>query len=806
MESFIRDLRYGIRFLLANRGFSAVVILALAVGIGANAAIFSVVNSIILRPLPYSDPDRVVMIWMDNRRMGIPEDIHSYPNYVDYRDQNGSFESVAAYSGISVNLVGAGEPERVIGAMATANLFEVLGVKPVLGRTFTTEEEQMGKHQVVVIGNGLWQRRFGANPDVIGQTVLLSDVSRTVIGVMPQGFKFPHQDAELWIPMALNEQVRGARGSFSFFAIGRLKPGVRLEQAKADMGAIAERLQQQYPDVLEGYGVNLMPLHQQVVGNVKPALLALLGAVGFVLLIACANVANLLLARAAVREREIAIRLAIGASRRRIVRQLLTESLLLALAGGALGVLLAVWGLDLLVSMSPRDIPRIDEIRIDRAVLGFTLGVSVLTALLFGLFPAWQSSRPDLNDSLKEGGRDSRSGARGRRIRSALVVAEIALSLVLLVGAGLMVRSFMRVQDLNLGFKPDHLLTMNLQLSRSRYQGRLSQAFFSELIQRVERLPGVESAGAITAVFIPGLASSSNFSIEGRPPAPPSEQVEAPIDFVTPGYFRTMGIPLLSGRGFTEQDGPDQPQVVIINNTFARLFWPNEDPLGKRLKFGGPDSEAPWLTIVGIVGDMRRTGLDAAVRCETFLPYTQRSFAGFMTLVTRTTSDPSKLAAAVRDEIRAIDPNQTISHVTTVDRLLDEMIAQRRLNTILFGIFAAVAMILAAVGIYGVVSYSVTQRNHEIGVRMALGANRRDVLRLVMGHGAILTSFGIAIGLIGAWLITRVMSSLLFEVSATDPMTFAVIAGLLAIVSLGASGVPARRAARVDPLAALRHE
>lgn len=806
MESFLRDLRYGTRFLLTRPAFTVVVVLALAIGIGSNTAIFSVVHSIILRPLPYSEPDRLVMIWVDNRRIGIAKDIHSYPGYIDYRDQNQTLESVAAYSGMSVNLVSAGEPERVIGTMATASLFDVLGVKPLLGRTFTVEEEELGRHQVVVLGHGLWQRRFGGNPDIVGQSVQLSDVTRTVIGVMPSGFRFPHQDAELWVPMALSQEARNARGGFSYYAIGRLKSGVRFEQAKADVGAISDRMEQQYPDIMDGYGVNLMRLHEHVVGRVQPALFALLGAVGFVLLIACANVANLLLARAAVREREIAIRLAIGASSRRIVRQLLTESLVLAIAGGVFGVLLARWGLDVLVALSPRDIPRLDEIRIDRWVLGFTLGVSLLTALLFGLFPALQASRPELNESLKEGGRDTAAGGRGRKVRNALVVAEIALSLVLLVGAGLMVKSFMRVQELNLGFRPDNLLTMNIQLVRSRYQGRLSQTFFNQLIQRVEALPGVESVGAVTAIFIPGLANSAGFTIEGRPQSPPSEQVEAPIDFITPGYFRTMGIPLLRGRELTEQDGPDQPRVVIINNTFAQRFWPNEDPLGKRFKFGSPDSQAPWLTIVGVVGDMRRTGFDSAVRCEAYLPYTQRSFAGFMTLVTRTTSDPIGLASAVREEVRALDANLPVSHVRTVDQMLDEMIAERRLNTVLFGIFAAVAMILAAVGVYGVMSYSVVQRNHEIGVRIALGAGRRDVLKLVLGQGMMLTSLGLGIGLIGAWLITRVMVTLLFEVSASDPTTFVVIAGLLAAVSLAACVIPARRASRVDPLVALRHD
>jgi putative ABC transport system permease protein len=805
METLIQDLRYSVRMLIKRPGFTFVVVAALALGIGANTAIFSVVNSILLRPLPYRDPARLAMIWMDNKRMNVDQDIHSFANYIDYRDQNQVFESMAAYSGVSLNLVGVGEPERIIGSAATASLFEVLGVAPVRGRVFTVEEETIGQNRVAVLSYGLWQRRFAGDPNIVGQEILLSDVSRTVIGVMPPSFKFPHKDAEIWVPLALDENQKRSRGSFGYYAIGRLKPGVSLQQAQAEMGTIASNLESQY-NFLEGLGVNLVPLHQQVTGRVRPALLVLLGTVAFVLLIACANVANLLLARSAGREREIAIRTALGANRKRLIRQLLTESALMGLAGGAIGLLIAKWGLSALIALSPEDIPRLDQIGIDGRVLGFTLLVSLLTGLVFGLVPALQASKPDLNESLKESGRSSTSGVERRRVRSSLVVLEVALSLVLLVGAGLMIKSFSRLQKVDLGFNPDRLVSMNIQLSRTKYQGPLSTQFFRQLIERVEAMPGVESAGATTAIFIDALPNSTNFTVEGKPPVPASEQIETPVDSVTPSYFRTMGISLLQGREFTEQDGLESQPVAIVNDTFARRFWPGEEPIGRRFKFGGSDSNAPWMTIVGVVGDMRRTGLDVDVRCETFLPYTQRRFIGFLSLVVRAKTDPRGLATAVRDQVWSIDPGQPVSHIRTMDEMLNGMMAQRRLNMVLFALFGGVALVLAAVGVYGVISYSVTQRTHEIGIRMALGAGRADVLKLIVRNGMTLVLIGVGIGLIGAFALTRLMTTLLFEVSATDLATFAAISGILSSVGLAACFVPALRAMKVDPMFALRYE
>jgi putative ABC transport system permease protein len=805
METLLQDLRYTVRVLLKKPAFTAIVVLALAIGIGANTAIFSVVNAILLRPLPYKNFDRISMIWMDNPKLGVAEDWHSYPNYVDYKQQNQVYEDMAAFNNRSFNLTGVGDPVRILGAWNTASLFSVLGVEPSMGRVFTEEEEEPGKELVVVLSNGLWRSRFGSNPNAIGQAISMNGANRIVIGVMPPGFSFPDKRTEVWVPLALSPQRKQARSVISYKAVGRLKPGVSMAQARADMGAIANRLDEQYSQ--SDYGVNLVLLRDQETRTVKPALLVLLGAVAFVLLIACANVANLLLAQAAIREREIAIRLALGARRWRIVRQLLTESAVLGLVGGAAGLLLAVWGLNVLVALSPGDIPRFDQAGIDGRVLAFTLTVSLLTGLIFGLVPSLQASKPDLNNTLKEGGRGTTGGAGGLRVRNLLVVSEIALSLVLLVGAGLLIRSFMRLQQFDLGFNPNNLATMRIQLPGTKYREPAQvDAFYKQLFERIESVPGVKSVGAISDVFLTDTPNSTNFSIEGRPVPIGADSIEVPLDSVSPGYFRAMGIPLLSGREFDDRDVRDSTPVVIVNETFVRRFFADEEPLGKRFVYGqpGPDNNN-WITIVGVVGDMRRTGFDRPVRPETFLPQSQNP-SGTLTIVARSAGDPVALSNTLRSEVWAIDNDQSVYDLKSMDQTLSEMSSQRRFNMLLLGIFAALALTLAAVGIYGVMSYSVAQRTHEIGVRMALGARGTDVLGMVVRRGMVLAFAGIGAGLIGAAALTRLLSSLLYGVSATDPLTFVVIPIVLAAVALGACFVPARRATKVDPMVALRYE
>lgn len=804
METLLQDLRYAVRMLRKKPSFTVIVVLALAIGIGANTAIFSVVNAILLRPLPYKNADRISMIWMDNPKLGVSQDWHSYPNYIDYKEQNQSYEDMAAFNDRSFNLTGTGDPVRVVGVWTSASLFSVLGVEPALGYTFTEAEEEPGKDLVVVLSNGLWQRRFGGDPGIVGQSISMNGVNRTVLGVMPASFTFPEKKTELWIPLALSPQRRQARNAISYKAVGRLKPGVTIEQARADMGAIAKRLDDQYSQ--SGYGINLMPLHDQETRTVKPALLVLLAAVAFVLLIACANVANLLLARAALREREVAIRVALGAGRSRIIRQVLTESALLSLAGGAAGLLLAVWGLKVLVALSPADIPRLDQTGIDGRVLAFTLAVSLVTGLIFGLAPALQSAKSDPNESLKEGARGSTGGVGGRRVRNLLVVSEIALSLILLIGAGLLIKSFVRLQQFEFGFNPDNLLTIRVQLPGSKYRdGKQVVGFYQQLLDRMETVPGVRSVGAISSVFLTDTPNSTNFSIEGRPVPVGAESIEVPLDSISPSYFKVMGIPLLRGREFDNRDVEGATPVVIINDTFARRFFPGEDPVGKRFVYGSPDPRNPWITIVGVAGDMRRTGFDKAVRPETFLPEAQNP-DNALTIVARTATDPASFAGALRNEVWSIDKDQSVYDIKTMHQTLSEMMSQRRFNMLLLGLFAAVALTLAALGIYGVISYSVTQRSHEIGIRIALGAQSRDILRLVVGQGMVLAGIGVSIGLIAAFALTQLMSSLLFGVSAADPVTFVLISLLLTGVALAACLVPARRATKVDPMVALRYE
>jgi putative ABC transport system permease protein len=805
MQTLWQDLRYGVRVLLQQPGFTFIAVLTLALGIGANTAIFSVVNGVLLRPLPYAEPDQLAMVWLDNRRQGIRDDITSYPNFLDWRDKNSSFQAMAGVRNLTTNLTGVGEPEELRGAAVSPNFFQLMGVGPALGRGFVPEEEQPGKDKVVILSHGLWQQRFGGDPAIVNRTISLNGEPLTVVGVMPPGFEFPSK-ATLWRPLAPNERLRAARGSFWLPVIGRLKPGVTRQQAQADMDLVAKQLEQQYPNINAGYGINVVPLHEQTVGNIRTALLVLLGAVAFVLLIACANVANLLLARAATRQREVAVRAALGADRFRLVRQLLTESVLLSVVGGVLGVLLAWWGVEMLLTLAPANLPRLNEIQLDWRVLGFTLGLSLLTGLIFGLAPALQTSHLELGEALKEGGRSGAGGRRAQRVRSVFIVAEVALALVLLAGAGLLIRSFWRLQQVNPGFRTDHVLTLQLTLPRTKYpEGAQAAAFFQRLQERLAALPGVESASAASSIMLPKLANSSGFTIENRPPDPREQQLELPFDAVLPNYFQTLGVQLLRGRTFTAQDAQGQPEVAMVNESFAKRYFPNEDPVGRRFTFGDGTNNPQWITIAGVVRDTKRQGLDQPIRIESWMPHAQAPSRS-MEVVVRTAGDPLALTGAVRDAVWSLDRDLPIPRIQTLAQVLSESVAQRRLNMLLLTLFAAVALILAAVGIYGVMSYAVTQRTNEIGIRVALGAQSRDVLKLVVGQGMKLTLIGVGTGMILTLALMRLLASLLFGVSATDPLTFSVIAVLLIAVALLACYLPARRAAQVDPMIALRSE
>ena len=808
MNTILQDIRYACRMLLKQPAFTAIAVLALALGIGANTAIFSIVNAVLLKPLPYGEPGQLVMVWMDYRVGGNKEDIHSWPSYVDYRDGNTTFASMAGYTNASLNLTGTGDPERILGASTTASFFDVMRVAPLLGRVISPEENVQGNDRVIVLSHGLWQRRFGGERSIIGKEIEVDGANRTVIGVMPPDFRFPEKNTEFWVPLAPSPEIQAQRGAYWLTIIGRLKPGLTVEQARPEMEAIAQRIETNFPQSNANTGVNLVSLRDQTVGKVRPALYVLLGAVALVLLIACANVANLLLSRAAAREREFAIRSAVGAGRGQIIRQLLVESAVLGVIAAAVGVGLAIFGLDALKALLPPDMPRIDQIGVDGRVLGFTLGISMLTAVAFGLVPALQASKPKLSETLKEaGGRGGSQGVRSRQVRRLLVIAEVALAIMLLVGAGLLIKSFNRLQGVELGFRTERLLTVELQLPASKYgDGTARRPFHTALLERLSNLPGVEGAAATTSILLSTTPNSGYFNIEGRPPGRPGERIEVTIDSVTPNYHQLMGTPLLKGRAFSDADGPDSPRVVIINESFAKRFFPGEDPIGKRMNYGdNPDqTQNPWRTIVGVVADTRRNGFDREPRPESYIPLMQRP-PGLTTYVIRTSSpDPATLVTAVRSAVRGIDPDQPIFGIKTMEQVMSETTAQRRLNTILLGVFAGLALVLAAVGIFGVMNYSVTQRTHEIGIRMALGAQRGDVLRLVVGQGMVLAGIGVVVGLFGAWALTRLLATMLYGVSATDPVVFAGVAALLALVAVFACYLPALRASRVAPTVALR--
>lgn len=807
IETLIQDFRYGLRMLLKTPGFTIVAVFALALGIGANSAIFSVVNTVLLHPLPYKDPDRLMMVWEDSTKHGFPRDTPSVANYIDWRDQNQVFENMAAMAERSFNLTGVGEPERLDGRRVSASLFALLGVEPQLGRAFLPEEDSPGGNRVVMLSYGLWQRRFGADKNIIGRSLTLNGESYLVTGVMPQNFQFPNNDVALWVPISFNKDELTNRGSHYLQVIARTKPNISLQQVQAEMSTIGARLQQQYPDSNTDIGIEVVPLHEQLVGDIKPALLILLGSVGFVLLIACANVANLLLARAAVRQKEVAVRAALGASRLRLLRQFLTESILLATLGGLMGLLLSFLGVYLLKAFIPANISQAKAITIDAKVLAFTLLVSLLTGLLFGLAPATQASKVNLNDALKEGGRDSASGSQGNRIRGLLVVLEVAVSIILLIGAGLLINSFLRLCNVDPGFRAENLLTMQVVLPELKYADLVRRsAFYDELISRIETLPGVKSAAVINNLPLYRQGNSIGIIIEGRPEPPPGEQPIVTTRVISPNYFRTMSIELLQGRELTKQDTANSTMVTVISETMARRYWPGEDPIGKRISAGRSESGDNWITIIGVVKDVRQFELTADPKSQIYLSYQQTAFFYPRDLVVKTNVEPLSLASAVRNTVWEVDKDQPVSNIRTMETILSESIARQRFSMLLLGIFAIVALVLAAVGIYGVMSYSVAQRTREFGIRIALGAKRVDVLKLAVAESLKLVLIGIVIGLSAALILTRVMSSLLFGISATDPTTFITISLLIISVAILASFIPALRATKVDPMVALRYE
>src|SRR5262245_44883744 len=770
MNILLQDLRYGARMLFKNPGFTLIAVITLSLGIGANTAIFSVVNGVLLRPLPYPDSERLMVV----RETKLPQfqEFSVAPgNFMAWQQQSTSFTNLTAYSGGTYYLIGRGEPERLHGTRVTAEFFATLGILPEQGRDFLPEEDQPGHDQVALISHGLWHRRFGTDPQVIGQTLTLSERSYTVIGVMPPHFQFPDQHTDFWVPRALTPHERQDHGRHGLAVVARLKPDVTVEQAREEMMALAGRLAEQYPASNAGWNVKIVPMLEYAVSGARRALFVLAGAVACVLLIACANVANLLLARAATREREIAVRAALGAGRGRLLRQLLTESMLLALLAGGASLLVAAWSLDLLLALSP--LPRAEEVALDARALGFGLTLTLLTGLLFGLAPAWQSTQLNLTASLKAGRRSSTGGEKRRRAGNILITAEVALALILLLAAGLMTQSFWRLQQLDLGFNPQRLLNLSIVLPQTRYPAAQSRAaLFNQLIRRLSALPGVQSVGASQWSPFSGNYSET-FDIIGRAPQASGEQSSTNYYAVSPDFFGTMGISLLRGRLFTEQDVQGAPRVAVINETLARRFFPDQDPIGQRIIISNAPDAA--REIVGIVGDVRQVGREGKVQPQTYEPYLQQPFPS-MNLVVRTANDPNGLIPAVRREVFSLDPNQPILDLSPVAQEVYNSVGRERFAMLLLGTFAAVALILAAVGIYGVIGYSVAQRTHEIGVRLALGATPRDVLRLVVGQGMALVLLGVAIGLAATVALTRVMTSLLYGVSATDPVTFAVIA------------------------------
>jgi predicted permease len=800
MRALRQDLRYALRLIVSQPGVTIVALLTMALGIGANTAIFSAVDAILLRPLPYDDPDRLVVVWEKRPAEGVMNNVVAPADYVDWARMNTVFDATAAMMAITVDLTGAGEPVRLPAAAVSPAFFDLLRVRPTVGRSFRSEEGRAGQHRVVVIGYGLWQGRFGADPAMVGRKVLLNGVPHEVIGVLPQTFEFPDSTIELWAPLpyeGLSQPLNRANHELTVYA--RMKPDVTIEQARADMDRVGQQLSEAYPETNRRHGAWVIPLRDEVTGPVKNGLLLLLGAVGFVLLIACVNVANLLLARAAARRREVAVRAALGASRRRLALQALTESVVLGLLGGVAGLLVAKWGIDLLRQVAPADVPvlGLDRLGLDARVLAFSFVLALVTGVLFGLLPAWQFASQNLNEVLKDGGR-SPGGIR-RRFRVVLVVSEIALASLLLVGAGLMLRSFQSVLASEAGFKTAGILTTLISLPDSRYPGDRKLAAFEQIEQRVRSIPGVRSVGATNLLPLGGRDSRRGVVVEGYEP-PPDSPTRAHPRAVTPDYFKTMNAQVTAGRSFTPADRADSPLVVIVNETMARRYWPNTSPVGKRMLLAGTND---WREVVGVVRDIRHWGLDRTVNPELYLPLPQ--YLPFsVTYVISTEGAPASLAGAVREQLRAVDPDLPLSNIRTMDEVAARSVAARRAAMLMLGVFGVLALVLAAAGIYGVMAHLVALRTSEIGVRMTMGARPRDVMRLVLKEGLVQAAVGLAIGLGGGVLLMRTFRTMLYEVSPADPTTLVVVVAVLFSTALLACLVPARRAMRVDPVTALR--
>jgi len=809
METLLKDIRYGIRGLLKRPGFTAIALITLALGIGANTAIFSVVNAVLLRPLPFQDPERLVIVWEDATFAGFPRNTPAPANYVDWKNQNQSFTDMAASHETSFNLTGDGEPERVSAYAVNANLFPLFGVQPLIGRGFLPEEDRPGSNRVAVLSYSLWQSRYGGDRNVLNREILLNGEKHSVVGVMPASFQFFESDVRLWVPIALDQEELANRGGHYLKVVARLKPGVELSQARADMNAIMRRIAADHPgETMEGkLGTVVLPVRDEFVGDARGSLIVLLVAVAFVLLIACANVAGLLLARAVGRRREIALRVALGAGRGRVVRQLLTESLLLATAAGVLGTLLAYWSFSFLQGLVPEQMALATTLSLDTRILAFTLIISVVTGIIFGLVPALQAANIDLNDALKQS--STRTTSTGR-LRSSMIVFEVALSIVLLVGAGLLIQTLFQLFRQYSVLEPEKILTMRTILPREKYK-ELQQRdnFYQQVLQRVEHLPGVVSAGYTTSVPLLWKGGSSGFYPEGLKSPIPGMSYDATHRQVSANYLQTMKLPLRQGRYLDNRDNAQSMPVAVINETMARQYWPGENALGRRFKIGDPDSDLPWMEIVGIVGDIRQMGLDEPVKAEMYLPYQQITHNPWFIprdLAIRTSGDTSNIVSSVRQAIREVDPDQPVSNVATMAEVLGTEAAQRRMGMIMLAGFAALALLLASLGIYGILAYFVTQHTNEIGVRQALGATPRNILFLVLKKGMALTLLGVVIGLGASFALTRLMSSLLFGVNASDPLTFVTVPLLLGLVALVACLVPALRATKIDPLVALRYE